>query len=91
MNQQETLDKQNEFLFPCIANYYEKPVVITEAKGTQVKDVDGVEYLDFFGGILTVSLGHCHPEVVDVGRRHAQPDVARRTAAIAIPILLMAG
>tara|TARA_R110002096_G_scaffold292224_2_gene486666 strand:+ start:114112 stop:115398 length:1287 start_codon:yes stop_codon:yes gene_type:complete len=65
MNRKETLDKQGEFLFPCVANYYEEPVVITEAKGTRVKDVDGVEYLDFFGGILTVSLGHCHPEVVD--------------------------
>ena len=65
MNKQETLDKQKEFLFPCVANYYEEPVVITEASGTRVKDIDGVEYLDFFGGILTVSLGHCHPEVVD--------------------------
>ena len=65
MNKKETLEAQSEFLFPCIANYYEKPVVITEASGTRVKDIDGVEYLDFFGGILTVSLGHCHPEVVD--------------------------
>jgi len=64
MNTKETLDKQSEFLFPCIANYYEEPVVITEAEGTRVKDADGAEYLDFFGGILTVSLGHCHPEVV---------------------------
>ncbi len=65
MNRKETLEKQGEFLFPCVANYYQEPVVITEADGTRVKDVDGVEYLDFFGGILTVSLGHCHPEVVD--------------------------
>ncbi|MEX0912432.1 MAG: aminotransferase class III-fold pyridoxal phosphate-dependent enzyme, partial [Gemmatimonadota bacterium] len=27
-------------------------------------DVDGREYLDFFAGILTTSIGHCHPEVV---------------------------
>ena len=65
MNKKETLEKQGEFLFPCVANYYEEPVVITEASGTRVKDIDGVEYLDFFGGILTVSLGHCQPEVVD--------------------------
>ncbi len=65
MDKSETLKAQSDFLFPCIANYYEEPVVITEASGTRVKDIDGVEYLDFFGGILTVSLGHCHPEVVD--------------------------
>ncbi|MCP4448095.1 MAG: aspartate aminotransferase family protein [Myxococcales bacterium] len=65
MNRKETIDKQGEFLLPCVANYYEEPVVIIEASGTRVKDIDGVEYLDFFGGILTISLGHCQPEVVD--------------------------
>jgi 4-aminobutyrate aminotransferase-like enzyme len=26
-------------------------------------DAEGREYLDFFAGILTTSVGHCHPEV----------------------------
>ncbi len=65
MERQEILDKHQQFLFPCVASYYEEPVVITEGRGCQVKDVDGREYLDFFGGILTVSLGHCQPEVVE--------------------------
>ncbi|HUH02644.1 MAG TPA: aspartate aminotransferase family protein [Kofleriaceae bacterium] len=56
--------KQEEFIFPCVANYYEEPVVITRAEGTRVMDPEGREYLDFFGGILTVSLGHCQPDVV---------------------------
>src|SRR5438132_2683666 len=30
-----------------------------------VKDVEGREYLDFFGGILTVSVGHCHPRLTE--------------------------
>ena len=64
MERQEILDKHQQFLFPCVANYYEEPVVIAEGRGCQVRDVDGREYLDFFGGILTVSLGHCQPEVV---------------------------
>ena len=34
------------------------PIVLHEGRGTRVKDVDGREYLDFFGGILTLSLGH---------------------------------
>jgi len=65
MERQEILDKHRQFLFPCVANYYEEPVVLTEGRGCQVKDVGGHEYLDFFGGILTVSLGHCQPEVVE--------------------------
>lgn len=56
--------KHKEFLFPCVANYYEEPIVLSEGEGSFVRDVDGREYLDFFGGILTLGLGHCHPEVV---------------------------
>ena len=55
--------KHAEFLFPSVANYYEKPVVLDSGEGFRVKDVDGREYLDFFGGILTLSLGHCDPRV----------------------------
>jgi 4-aminobutyrate aminotransferase len=61
----EILDKQGELLFPCVANYYEEPVELARAEGTRVADVEGREYLDFFGGILTVSLSHCHPAVAD--------------------------
>lgn len=57
--------KHGEFLFPCVANYYQEPVVVTKASGCHVTDLDGRDYLDFFGGILTVSLGHGHPEVAD--------------------------
>ena len=57
--------KHKEFLFPCVTNYYEEPVVITRAEGTRVTDIEGREYLDFFGGILTVSLAHCQPDIVD--------------------------
>jgi 4-aminobutyrate aminotransferase-like enzyme len=62
----------SELLFPCVANYYEEPVVIARAEGTRVADLEGKEYLDFFGGILTVSLGHCQPEVADAIARQAR-------------------
>ena len=65
MDAKTALAKHEEFLFPCVANYYQEPVVITRAEGTRVHAMDGREYLDFFGGILTVSLGHCQPEVVE--------------------------
>src|SRR5476651_353844 len=57
--------KQKELLFPNVSTYYEEALVVESAKGLTVKDVDGKEYLDFFGGILTVSVGHCHPKVTD--------------------------
>ena len=43
--------------------YYAEPIVPTEGKGLRLKDADGNEYLDFFGGILTVSLGYANDRV----------------------------
>src|SRR5258706_232980 len=65
MDSQTVRQKHKDFLFPCVANYYAEPVVITEAHGSTVKDLDGREYLDFFGGILTAGIGHSHPEFVN--------------------------
>ena len=59
----EILAKHKEYLFPSVTNYYAEPVVLAEGKGTRVRDLDGAEYLDFFGGILTVSVGHCNETV----------------------------
>ena len=75
MDSNTVRQKHKEFLFPCVANYYAEPVVITEAHGTCVKDADGREYLDFFGGILTLGIGHSHPDFV----KRIQDQVARVT------------
>jgi len=55
--------KHKEFLFPSVANYYKESVVLDSGKGMHVRDVDGKTYLDFFGGILTVSVGHANDKV----------------------------
>jgi 4-aminobutyrate aminotransferase-like enzyme len=57
--------KQKELLFPNVSTYYEQALPIESGRGMYVKDVEGREYLDFFGGILTVSVGHCHPRVTE--------------------------
>jgi len=63
MNRDEILKKQREFLFPAVKTYYEDPVVLTHGKGATATDLDGRSYLDFFGGILTVSVGHAQKDV----------------------------
>jgi alanine-glyoxylate transaminase / (R)-3-amino-2-methylpropionate-pyruvate transaminase len=65
--------KHKEFLFPCVANYYQEPIVVTRGQGSHVFDADGRDYLDFFGGILTLGVGHCHPDVT----ARVQEQVAR--------------
>ncbi len=59
----EVRRKHREYLFPATANYYEEPIVLAEGKGMRLRDLDGREYLDFFGGILTVSVGHADERV----------------------------
>lgn len=59
----EIREKHKEYLLPATILYYQEPVVLTEGKGLRIKDADGNEYLDFFGGILTVSVGHANDKV----------------------------
>ena len=58
-----TREKHKEYLFPATIQYYAEPIVFTEGKGLRIRDADGNEYLDFFGGILTVSVGHANDKV----------------------------
>ncbi len=53
-----------QYVMPATFHYYAESLVLQRGEGMFVTDADGQTYLDFFGGILTVSLGHCHPEVV---------------------------
>jgi len=65
MDRETILAKHEQYLFPCVANYYQEPLALSSAQGVHVTDTEGRQYLDFFGGILTVSLGHCHPAIAD--------------------------
>ncbi len=63
-NASET-QKHKDLIFSCAANYYEQPIAFERGEGARLWDVEGNEYLDFFGGILTVSLGHAEPRVTE--------------------------
>jgi 4-aminobutyrate aminotransferase-like enzyme len=52
-----------EYVLPAVKHYYAEPLVPESAAGLVVRDVEGKEYLDFFGGILTISIGHCDERV----------------------------
>ena len=52
-----------KFIFPCVLNYYQKPIIIKKAKNLTITDINNKEYLDFFGGIVTISLNHCNDEL----------------------------
>ena len=64
MTSQELLEKQRQYLWPNHILYYTEPIALDHGEGLYVWDADGKRYLDFFGGILTTSIGHNHPKVV---------------------------
>ncbi|MEO5720293.1 MAG: aminotransferase class III-fold pyridoxal phosphate-dependent enzyme [Chthoniobacterales bacterium] len=66
---EEVLKTRREFLNPGIFLYYKKPLMMVEGKMQYVWDETGKRYLDALGGIVTVSVGHCHPHVVEAARK----------------------
>ena len=63
MTKQEIILANQQYLFPSVFHYYREPLVVTHAKDQFVWDADGNQYLDFFGGIVTISVGHCNDTV----------------------------
>ena len=65
----EVLRLRKQFLNPGIFLYYKKPIMIVEGKMQYVWDDQGRRYLDALGGIVTISVGHCHPEMLKAAHR----------------------
>ncbi len=65
---------------PALFHYYKDPIMIVEGKGQFLYDETGRRYLDGFAGIVTVSVGHCHPKVVAAA--NAQNQLLQHTSTI---------
>src|SRR5947209_10153357 len=60
MTNAELVQRAQTVLFQ---NYRTQPIALVRGEGTFVWDADGKRYLDFIGGIATVSVGHANPKV----------------------------
>jgi alanine-glyoxylate transaminase/(R)-3-amino-2-methylpropionate-pyruvate transaminase len=69
LSSENVLRLRREFLNPGLFIYYKRPLMIVEGKAQYVFDEHGRRYLDALGGIVTISVGHCHPDVVAAARR----------------------
>jgi 4-aminobutyrate aminotransferase len=63
MTRDEILLAHRQYLYPSVFHYYREPLVIARGRDQYVWDADGNQYLDFFGGIVTISVGHCNEAV----------------------------
>src|SRR5271163_4672896 len=65
----QTLALRQQYLSPGLIRYYKDPLMIVEGHMQYVWDETGRRYLDAFAGIVTISVGHCHPHVVEAVRK----------------------
>ena len=77
---EEIVRKHKEFIWPAVTNYYREPLVADHAAMQYVWDLEGNKYLDFFGGILTIGVGHCNPKVGS--KIKAQVDKLQHTSTV---------
>jgi len=61
----EVLSLRKKYVSPGVFTYYKDPLLIVEGHMQYLWDETGKRYLDGIGGIVTVSVGHCHPHVVE--------------------------
>ena len=63
MTRDEIIAKYKQYLFPSVTTYFTDPLVTEHASMQYLWDTEGKKYLDFFGGIVTISVGHSNPRV----------------------------
>ena len=80
MTKDEIILANKEFLYPSVFHFYKDPLVIARGKNQYVWDADGNQYLDFFGGIVTVSVGHCNDQVN--AKIHQQVDTLQHVSTV---------
>ncbi|MEM9954647.1 MAG: aspartate aminotransferase family protein [Chloroflexota bacterium] len=83
MSSADIMERYQKVMFPAKAPLHkENPIIVDHAKDQYIWDVDGKQYLDFFGGILTVSVGHCNEEITQ--RTIEQLQTVQHTSTIYI-------
>lgn len=80
MTKEEIVRKHKEYIFSCVSTYYRNPLVVDHAKGQHVWDLEGRQYLDFLGGIVTISVGHSNEKVTH--KIKAQIDRVQHTSTL---------
>src|SRR5947209_1668271 len=66
---EKVLALRKQYLNPGLFLYYKQPLMFVEGHMQYIWDDTGKRYLDGLGGIVTISVGHCHPHVLEAARK----------------------
>lgn len=90
MTHDELVLAQQNYLFPAVFHYFQQPLVLARAQAQFCYDDAGNQYLDFFGGIVTVSVGHRNPKVDGAVRAQMEKLTHVSTCFLTEPMLALA-
>ncbi len=79
-SREDVLAMRKEYANPAVFTIYKNPLMIVEGRMQWLFDETGRRYLDMFGGIVTVSCGHCHPKITKA--IHEQVDTLQHGTTI---------
>jgi len=65
VSKQQIAEWRQKYLLPSTMTYFKEPVNIVRGEMQYVYDEEGRKYLDGFSAVVTISVGHCHPDVVN--------------------------
>ncbi|XP_063717764.1 alanine--glyoxylate aminotransferase 2, mitochondrial-like [Symsagittifera roscoffensis] len=63
LSYEELLSIKMENLNRSLKTFFSKPLVLSSASMQWVFDIENKRYLDFHGGFVVISVGHCHPRL----------------------------
>lgn len=84
------LEKQKAYIVPGVALYYDDPLLLVRGEGKHLYDSEGQRYLDFYAGILTISVGHQNPRVLEAVKDQLEKTNHVSTFYLSEPMLEMA-
>lgn len=79
-SREEVIAIRTQYVSPGVITYYKDPLMVVEGKMQYVWDETGRRYLDAFAGIVTVSVGHCHPTIIEKVKQ--QTEMLQHTTTI---------
>lgn len=86
----ELAERHRRVLPRWLALYYDEPIELVSGRGCLVTDAEGNEYIDFFGGILTTSIGYGVEEFIEAVRSQAGRMVHTSTLYLVRPMVELA-
>ena len=91
MSTNDDLHQRHQAVMPSwLAVYHDEPIAIDRGEGRTIWDVEGNEYLDFFGGILVTMIGHNIPEITSAVQDQAAKLLHSSTLYLTEPMIELA-